>query len=131
MPIDDLVEDRAVRSRSEDLLGHAAVADDLAYVLQNISTPANVALYAPWGSGKTGLANLLGQRLDGVDGLRFLRFDAFKYAEAPLRRHFLSQVAKELDIRDEKYSAGLYTETTDTTIQLPARDLSKLALWFV
>uniref|UniRef100_UPI003556B0B8 P-loop NTPase fold protein n=1 Tax=Rhodococcus qingshengii TaxID=334542 RepID=UPI003556B0B8 len=31
----------------------------MASLVRSVSTPANIALYGPWGSGKSGIANLL------------------------------------------------------------------------
>ena len=49
-----------------------------------------------------------------------------KYAEAPLRRHFLSQVAKELGVGDQEFSEDLYRDVEDRKVRLPGRDFAKL-----
>lgn len=84
-PRNDLVDDRAIEDAGGDRFGHAIFASQAARTIEAIPTPANVAIYGPWGSGKTSLANLLRTELEGPT-CGFVYFDAFKYAEAPLRR---------------------------------------------
>jgi len=45
----------------------------------------------PGNRGKTGIANLMREKLREHNGIKFARFDAFKYAENPLRRNFVSR----------------------------------------
>ncbi len=90
--------------------------------------PTNVALWGPWGSGKSGVANLLKQRIDHRDRTRFVRFDAFKYAENPLRRNFITAVATELGISDPKFHARLYSGKVTAEFTFTARHARQL-LW--
>jgi len=90
-PQNDLIDDRAIENASSDHFGLAGFAAQAASTIHAIRTPANIAIYAPWGSGKTSLANLLRNELNSkISG--FVYFDAFKYAEAPLRREFITRV---------------------------------------
>lgn len=116
-PKDDLVEDRAITNAAADHFGHAQFASQAAATIRAIRTPSNIAVYAPWGSGKTSLANLLEGELAG-DEVGFVYFDAFKYAEAPLRREFIRRVAKSLDVGDSKFDHGLYEERVDSGLNL-------------
>ncbi|MCW3101534.1 MAG: Phage exclusion protein, partial [Chthonomonadaceae bacterium] len=93
---------------------------ELADLARQVPTPANVALYAPWGSGKTGLAQVLAAEFEDDPTVRFVHFDALKYAEAPLRRQFLSQLARELRVEDDRFTKGLYRKETTNTFTLPA-----------
>ncbi len=127
----DLIDDRAVDTTGDDRFAHRLFASELAALVRTVRTPANVALYGPWGSGKSGLGNLLERELVGVSGTRFARFDAFKYAEDPLRRHFISQVAHYLNIRSQKFTNELYTETTRNRLRADRADVGWLLLWIV
>lgn len=122
----ELIDDRALERASDDRFRHGDFADELAALVRKVATPANIALFAPWGTGKTGLSNLLKGALEGQKGVRFARFDAMKYAEAPLRRHFLSQVAKEVGISDQQFSDDLYRDIEDRKVRLPGRDFANL-----
>jgi hypothetical protein len=122
----ELIDDRAVETADEDRLSYGDFVDELESVVVTARTPANIALYGAWGSGKTGLANLLGSRLASQPGVRYARFDAFKYAETPLRRQFLSQVAASLKIDDKDFHEDLYRETNRVELRIPRLDLLKL-----
>ena len=127
----ELVDDRALTSTSTDEFSHDDFAEELADLVCTVEAPANVALFAPWGSGKTGLGNLLRIKLDRRAKVHFARFDAFKYAEAPLRRHFLSQVATDFELDNDKYHKDLYRSKAEHGFKLPGRDLQQLAGAFV
>lgn len=123
---DDLVDDRELAAAEDDQLAHAGIVDQLAALATTVTTPSNIALYGPWGSGKSGIANLLKSKIDGRDGVRFVRFDAFKYADVPLRRNFISAVANELGCKQSKYHGDLYNGRTKTEIKVPPTTLAKL-----
>lgn len=123
---DDLVDDRELAAVEDDRLAHAGIVDQLAALTTTVTPPANVALYGPWGSGKSGIANLLKSKIDGRGGVRFVRFDAFKYADVPLRRNFISAVANELGCKQSKYHGDLYSGRTKTEIKVPPTTVLKL-----
>lgn len=122
----ELIDDREVAGTDQDRLGHDQVAAELEALVRGVRTPTNVALYGPWGSGKSGIANLLQERLSrpGQDDankqkIKFARFDAFKFAEKPLRRNFISAVATEIGGDKAKYKDDLYTGRTETNYKIP------------
>ncbi|MFF1611397.1 P-loop NTPase fold protein [Amycolatopsis sp. NPDC058278] len=117
---EDLIEDRELTDAHEDRFEHQRIADQLVELATRVEAPTNIALYGPWGSGKSGIANLVKGRLQGVKGVRFVRFDAFKYAENPLRRTFVTAAANELGVTDAKYHEDLYSGRTRTDIRVPA-----------
>ncbi|MER8199855.1 P-loop NTPase fold protein [Streptomyces microflavus] len=85
-------------------------------------------MWGPWGSGKSGVANLLRGELARDRGVRFVRFDAFKYAENPLRRNFIIAVATALGIEDRKYHEDLYSGQVTARIEFGGGALLRL-LW--
>jgi hypothetical protein len=112
LALGELIDDRALEAADPDSFNHADFASELAGIVCSAKTPASIALFGPWGSGKSGIANLLKQRLpQDAKSARFVPFDASKYAEAPLRRYFISQVASALKLDDPKYHDGLYATT--------------------
>ena len=124
----ELVDDRSVEAFDGDSFGHADFARELAGMICHTKTPANIALFGAWGSGKSGIANLVRQALPNkASDVRFVVFDASKYAELPLRRHFISQVAHGLGIGTDKYHNGLYVDTEGRDIKFRGRDWVKLA----
>lgn len=129
---DELIDDRALESVDADRLRHTDLAEELTEVIASVKAPASIALWGPWGSGKSGLANLLQADLSSrLAKARFVRFDAFKFAETPLRRHFISQIAEGLDIKGEEFRDGLYRSTVKTDLKVPARSVRDLLLVFL
>lgn len=104
------VTDRAIEDLAEDLLGHEDFVQRLLRIVQTTHTPANIALFGRWGSGKTGVANRLEKEVGKLDGYRFAGFDAFKHARLPLLRRFLVKIAGELGGKAEenRYRAEIY-----------------------
>ncbi|OLT37346.1 hypothetical protein BJF84_27710 [Rhodococcus sp. CUA-806] len=122
----DLLEDRELATAKDDRLAHEGIVDQLAALATTVTTPSNIALYGPWGSGKSGIANLLKSKINGPNSVRFVRFDAFKYADVPLRRNFISAVANELGCKQSKYHQDLYSGRTKTEIKVPPTTIFKL-----
>lgn len=127
---DDLLDDRELAAVEDDRLAHEGIVDQLAALARTVPTPSNIALYGPWGSGKSGIANLLEGKIDGRDGVRFVRFDAFKYADVPLRRNFISAIASGLKNKQSKYHSDLYSGRTKTEIKVPPTTVLKLLGFF-
>ncbi|QZH61019.1 KAP family NTPase [Mycolicibacterium farcinogenes] len=126
----DLFDDVEVVDVEADELAHARIAEQLAELVLTVPAASNVALYGPWGSGKSGIGNLLRDAVTRKKGPKFARFDAYKYAETPLRRNFISAVATQLGITDSKYHADLYAGRTRTEIGIPASKIIRIILVF-
>jgi KAP family P-loop domain len=127
--VTEQITDRAIEELEDDLLGHQDFVDRLLTIIQSTETPANIALFGRWGSGKTGIANRLRREVAEVSGFRFAYFDAFKFARLPLLRQFLIRLAQELGGKTEakRYRHLLYerTERVDLDSERPV----KPALW--
>ncbi len=116
---DDLIDDRSLKKVDDDAFRLRDVVEEVAAVCASTPTPATVGLYGSWGSGKSSLGNLLGTTLKAREEIAFARFDAFKYAEVPLRRHFLSQVAYAFEIKDKKFHEELYSDHKEVGLRIP------------
>lgn len=127
----ELLEDREVSDPNEDRLDHQQIAEQLADLALSVPDPSNIALYGPWGSGKSGIGNLVQKQLAQHEEIGFARFDAFKYAENPLRRNFISAVATALKIDDDEFHKDLYTGKTTTDFSIPPMRLVQLAVTFL
>jgi predicted KAP-like P-loop ATPase len=110
----ELIDDRALESRAEDAFRLSDIADELVGICRHAPTPATIALYASWGSGKSSLGRILEAEFKSDREIAYTRFDALKYAETPLRRHFLSQVATGFGVEDSKYNRDLYRSEKGT-----------------
>jgi hypothetical protein len=109
----DLIPDRALKADDQDHFDHQQIAARLADLIRNGEPPLNIALFGPWGSGKSSVAGLLEQELRGSDDVRLVRYDAWKYGGEALKRNFIAHTAQELrlDERDPRYREfhrGLY-----------------------
>ncbi|WP_369263546.1 P-loop NTPase fold protein [Streptomyces sp. R35] len=127
---DDLIQDREVEDAQSDRLAHSHVADQLRDVSLSVPAPTNVAVWGPWGSGKSGVANLLKGQLQRERDVRFVHFDAFKYAENPLRRNFIIAVATALGIKDQRFHEELYSGRVTAELKFGQGDIRRLLITF-
>ncbi|RVU39314.1 hypothetical protein EOI86_08760 [Hwanghaeella grinnelliae] len=97
--------DRPIKGDEEDLYGYSDYADAIAAVIRNekVNEPLLIAIDAPWGVGKTSVANLVKKRLDeqaGHDVLphQTLYFNAWLHDDAErLPGALIASVAREAD----------------------------------
>ena len=97
----EYISDRAIEKADEDLFRHGDVVAELAEIATNGPAKTNIALFAPWGTGKSGIAKLLRPKIEAEN--RFAYFDSFKHRETPLRRSFLRSIAKELGEKPDEF----------------------------
>lgn len=107
---DALIPDHALHDATGDALGHDAFAEVIADLVVTVESPSNVALFGPWGSGKSSLYGMVKARVvprrwpwkpwpwKKTPGVRMVRYDAWKFAGHSLQRNFLSLVASELRV---------------------------------
>jgi len=95
---DEFIDDRSIEASEDDRFRHEDVVAELAHLVDSRHAQTNIALFAPWGSGKTGISKLLRFRLEDKSARqRYVYFDAFKHRDTSLRRSFLRAVATGLD----------------------------------
>jgi hypothetical protein len=128
----EFIEDRAIKPGDVDSFGHKAVVEELAHLALNGPAPSNIALFAPWGTGKSGIAKLLEPKIENA-GQRFVYFDAFKHRDTSLRRSFLRATASKLSPakRDDVDRSVYGREVTEVLRRPDRRRLLRLALWGV
>ncbi len=98
----DLIEDRALQENGLDLLKHGPLADRVAELVLTADTPLAVALFGPWGSGKSSFRELLRRRLQKTaPKVKLLHYDAWAFAGESLQRNFISHAARELGLDDK------------------------------
>jgi len=129
----ELIADAEITTAQDDALGHEQLTAELLQLIVEAKTPSNVALYGPWGAGKSGIGHLLAAEIKThrAKDLLFVRFDAFKYARNPLRRNFISVVAKELGSTDSRFGEDLYETTTKSKVKFPVWKVLQLLLVLV
>lgn len=126
---EEFIEDRSIESSADDSFRHEDVVDELADLALRGPAPSNIALFAPWGTGKSGIAKLLRPKIEAA-GQRFVYFDAFKHKDTPLRRSFLRTATAELrpkkvDEVDERLFGREVKQTLD------GQAVRRLAKWIV
>jgi KAP family P-loop domain len=100
-PSDSIFDAPALTELTDDAdaFGHHDYAAALAEVLVEAGTPFTLGLYGPWGVGKTLILTearkIIGQRC------AYVIFDAWRYDGDALRRHFLRDIARQLDEGEE------------------------------
>ena len=82
-----------------DAFGHHDYAAAIAEVLVEAGTPFTLGLYGPWGVGKTLILTEARKIIGGR--CAYVIFDAWRYDGDALRRHFLRDIARQLDEADE------------------------------
>lgn len=139
----ELITDRAIDKAEDDLLGHGDFVDRLLKIIGGTKTPANVALFGRWGSGKTGIAKRLEgelKRRDEFERFEFAYFDAFKLARLPLLRRFLIQIARSLggESMAAKYRRLIYERVERVRLSRPMDELkgplvhwATIAAWII
>ena len=100
---EDLVDEEFSDNKFKDALRREQTVTHLKKLIETVKAPTNIALYGPWGSGKTTIGRLLEEKIKGTTlpgyssiDTAFIRFDAFKYADLSLRRSFIKVAVKEL-----------------------------------
>jgi hypothetical protein len=140
---DDLIRDEplariaAGRITAElDSLHHRATAARVAEVLDQATNGLNIALFGPWGSGKTSFYDLVEEELaEGKSKPLVVRFDAWANAGAGFRANFLRVLAARIGVDGSE--AADYFKSKKTVSFPPLRKLWKrpevrhLVYWIV
>ncbi len=130
---DDLIPDRAIASVEEDAFGHRELARVVADVVRHSTGPLNVALFGAWGAGKSSFFTLLGDylrpELEGGE-VKLVRYDAWKYKDAALSRHFITKIASALDVSPPDLYSTEETQAFDPK-RLGRAQIRKLLEWLL
>lgn len=93
----NLIPDRPLRADEieNDRFGHREVAAMVFAVINKSKAPFTFGLFGRWGSGKTGIANLVEDEA-ARHGYKTVFFDVWKYQSDSLRRQFLIELHAKL-----------------------------------
>ncbi len=102
--------DRPIRSKSQDLLGRSAFAESLAAVVEGWTGNDSlvVALYGPWGIGKTSIKNMVLEHLrrGGPDAPTIVEFNPWQWAaQDQLAEAFFREISLALGKKDKSKEA--------------------------
>ncbi|MCW2975135.1 MAG: hypothetical protein JWM06_416, partial [Actinomycetia bacterium] len=124
----DLIPDHALTEREPDEFKHTAIAERVADLVTTADPPLNVALFGPWGSGKSSFATLLKSALSDhpESKIAFVVYDAWKYSGEALQRTFITEAAQQLKIDDEYFTSQL--AQTIERMQVDLKQSSKVQM---
>jgi hypothetical protein len=118
----DLIPDEALAKVQDDRLRHGPIADRVADIIATVKYPTNIALFGPWGSGKSSFGALLSEKLSGRNPKpQFVHYSTWRFKGEPLQRNFISYVATTLGHQPKKdgyspYHEGLYEDRQDARV---------------
>ncbi|MGC2891098.1 MAG: P-loop NTPase fold protein, partial [Candidatus Acidiferrum sp.] len=109
-PPNQFSADRPIRSKSEDLLGRSAFAGSLAAVIEGWTGNDSlvVALYGPWGIGKSSIKNMVLEQLRGrgADATIIVEFNPWQWAaQDQLAAAFFREIGLALGKSDTSENA--------------------------
>lgn len=92
--------DHSIESESEDEFGHVTLVNRILSFLETCKTHLNIGLYGKWGVGKTGILNVLQEKL-AKEPLKsrydYLYIDTWKLSKESLRHQLLVELASKYD----------------------------------
>lgn len=111
------IQDRErVLDSANDLLKTSVYADNLVKVIEN--TPKDkvftIGVFGGWGTGKSSIIRTAQDKIEEVHKkkVRFITYDAWKYANDSFRRMFLLKVQQELKMRQTEEMSRFYQSET-------------------
>ena len=139
---DDLVPDRALTKDDKDAFSYDVIASKVADLVAVGEPPLNIALFGPWGSGKSSLYELLRRALAEKkrSQIGLLSYDAWKFGGDSLQRNFITHVARKFKIPDtdenRQFYRGLYENQRTADIDFgrlekPLKTVGLFALVFL
>ena len=118
---EDLIPDRRLRATAEDRLEHDAIARSIAEIAIMAEAPTNIALFGPWGSGKSSVYSMIEAHLAELQAdAVVVRYDAWKYGGQALKRNFIESISLDLGVADADEDDGLHQNTETVELRLGA-----------
>lgn len=125
-----IVDEEISLSNENDILKTKVYADTLSEVISN--TPKNrvftIGLFGGWGTGKSSIIRTAREKME-TSKVKFITYDAWKYANDSFRRMFLLKIQEELKYEQTDEMQRFYqSETAETE---PKTYISKQGLWVI
>jgi KAP family P-loop domain len=120
----DPISNRALQEEDKDEFGYGAIAGRVTDTLLALQPPLTLALFGPWGSGKSSMYELVRRDLaQRAKKVRLVYYDASTYGGEALKRNFISHIASELGYDAQghpEFHRGLYESTRRTELDFEA-----------
>lgn len=112
----DIFDDSALDDATPDDFVHGELADVVTGLLLAAKPPLNVAIFSPWGSGKSSFFTLLRKRLQTRSpNTLVVRYDAWKFGGKALKRHFVLDVAEQLGLNKGDQLTTVLNHSTESS----------------
>lgn len=124
---DDYFDDQPIAVEGADFLGHKASVEEVSGLILSPGA-TTLGLFGPWGTGKSSVLELLKVSLKSR-GIKPVTFDAWKYADEPLRRQILVTIAEAVSPKAVKDLKKRLYETTEEPVAPTLGGAGRKALW--
>lgn len=125
------IEDKEINLLEEDdVLETKRYAESLKDTILNAPTPFNIGLYGEWGSGKSSIIKTAQIQLEANKDqkIKFVIYDAWKYANDSFRRMFLKTLQEELKFDGTDLFESFYRNKTQDTEINPKLNYKTLSI---
>ena len=130
-----IVDEEISLNESNDILKTKVYADELVKVINN--TPKDkvftIGLFGSWGTGKSSIIKTAQDKIEKENNkVRFITYDAWKYANDSFRRMFLLKIQQELKQEPTREMNRFYqSETAEVKPKVTISPNGLLTLVFV
>lgn len=109
-----IVDEEIGLTEENDILETKRYAESLKDTILNAPTPFNIGLYGEWGSGKSSIIKTTQTQLESNKDqkIKFVIYDAWKYANDSFRRMFLKTLQEQLKFVGKDLFDSFYQNTT-------------------
>ena len=128
------IEDKEIGLTEEnDILETKRYAESLKETILNAPTPFNIGLYGEWGSGKSSIIKTVQTQLESnqEEKIKFVVYDAWKYANDSFRRMFLKTLQEQLKFDGTDLFESFYRNKTQDTEINPKLNYESLGITIV
>lgn len=130
----NFIEDKEINLIDEDdILETKRYAESLKDTILNAPTPFNIGLYGEWGSGKSSIIKTAQSQLESnqEQKIKFVIYDAWKYANDSFRRMFLKTLQEQLKFDGTDLFESFYRNKTQDTEINPKLNIKSLGITIV
>lgn len=96
------IKDAEISDIQNDKFKHIDIANNIINIIENNTTPFNIAIVGKWGLGKSSLINIVKQHFNGKKEYIIEDINAWKYEKEALKRVLLRKTLYGLGYTDKK-----------------------------
>lgn len=119
----NIILDKEINLNNDDLLHTKSYATTLKNLIMDApdKVPLTIGLFGEWGSGKSSIVATLADQMqnDQSKRVKFVVYDAWKYANDSFRRMFLKKLLTDLKLKTPDKMKGMYENRNRESWTLP------------